>query len=398
MLKTTFNVSSLRKLPNPYVDATDESAQMYFVICDVTNIPDDIPMQTNPREQNLGTSVARKIKKSLEDEAEKNFLLLNRGLVLSADKVSYNNATNELTIIFSDEEVHGNIDGGHTYSTIRALKNKITPGTQYVKIEILTGVEDIFSQLAAARNTSVQVKEQSIAELEDRFDIVKDVLEGEPKIMDRVAYKENAEGDIDITEILAILNLFNIEEYPTNQTEAYPTQSYSGRAKCTERYITMHKKHGNKIENPYVKMAPIIIDMFKLYNKLETNIGDYYVEGNQGGKYGRVKGVSGDANKGKNLSKFYQQEMNYLTPTGFLYPILGAFRALLKVDDKGYYTWICDPFTVMDELGKELVCTTVDRSRTLGNNPQSVGKDKGHWRTLFITVKMYALENINRDK
>lgn len=317
---------------------------------------------------------------------------------MSADKVNYSNATNELTIVFSDEEVHGNIDGGHTYRTIQGLKNKITPGTQYVKIEILKGVEDIFSQLATARNTSVQVKEQSIAKLEDRFDIVKDVLLGEPKIMDCIAYKENADGDIDITEILAILNLFNVEEYPTNQTEAYPTQSYSVRAKCTERYINMHKKYGNKIENPYVKMTPIIIDMFKLYNKLETNIGDYYVEGNQGWKYGRVKGVSGDANKGKNLSKFYQQEMNYLTPTGFLYPILGAFRALLKVDDKGYYNWISDPFAVMDELGKELVCTTVDRSRTLGNNPQSFGKDKGHWRTLFITFKMYALENIRRDK
>lgn len=44
MLKTTFNVSSLRKLPNPYVGSTDEYAQMYFVICDVTDIPDDIPM------------------------------------------------------------------------------------------------------------------------------------------------------------------------------------------------------------------------------------------------------------------------------------------------------------------------------------------------------------------
>ncbi len=393
MTKTTFIVSAFRKLPNPYPDAKDDSAQTYFAICDVTEIPTDIPMQTNPREQNLGTSVAKRIKQSLEAEAEKNFYLLNRGLVLSAEKVIYNNSNNELTIVFTDEEIHGNIDGGHTYRIIKELKHKITPGTQFVKIEILTGVEDIFSQLAAARNTSVQVREQSIAELEDRFDIIKNVLKNEPKMMDRIAYKENTNGEIDITEILAILNLFNLDEYPNSQTETYPTQSYSGRAKCTERYIKMHKVFGETIQNPYVKMIPLIIDVFKLYNKLETKIGEYYYDGSQGGRYGRVKGVVGEANRAKNVSKFYQQEMDFLTPTGFLYPIVGAFRALIEIGDDGYYRWTHDPFLVMEVLGKELVCTTVERSRTLGNNPQSVGKDKGHWRTLFITVKMFALEN-----
>lgn len=123
---------------------------------------------------------------------------LNRGLLLSAKEVTYSNTTGELTVVFEDEEVHGNIDGGHTYEVIKEKKNSITPGSQYVKIEILTGVEDIFSQLAAARNTSVLVQDKSIAELEDRFEIIKKVLEKEPKIMNRVIYKQNANGDIDI--------------------------------------------------------------------------------------------------------------------------------------------------------------------------------------------------------
>lgn len=394
MKKSVFTVSSFRKLPNPYPDALEEAAHMYFAVCDVTEIPDDFPMQTNPRDQNLGTGVAKKIRKSLEAEAEKNFYLLNRGVVLSAKEVVYNNAKNELTIVFEDEDVHGNIDGGHTYKIIKELKNRITSGSQYVKIEILTGVEDIFSQLAAARNTSVQVQDKSIAELEDRFDIIKNVLQNEPKVMDRVIYKQNADGDIDISEILSILNLFNLDEYPNNQTESYPIQSYSGKAKCTERYIKLHKEHAESIENPYVKMTPIIIDAFKLYNRLETKISDYYAQGNQGGRYGRIKGVSGGNGEGKHTSKFYLQSMDYSTPTGFIYPILGAFRALLSVNQDGYYYWVSDPFAIMDILGKELVCTTVDRSRTLGNNPQSVGKDRGHWRTLYITAKMYVLENV----
>lgn len=395
MKKITFPVSSFRRIPNPYSGSTDGVAQMYFAVCDATEIPEDIPMETNPRDQNLKTGVAKKIKASLEAEAERSFYLLNRGLVLSAKEVAYSNAKNELTIVFEDDEVHGNIDGGHTYKIIKELKNKVTPGAQYVKIEILTGVEDIFAQLAAARNTSVQVQDKSIAELEDRFEIIKKILENEPKIMERVIYKQNADGDIDITEILSILNLFNLDEYPNNQTENYPIQSYSGKAKCTDRYIKLHQTCGESINNPYVKMSFIIIDVLKLYNRLETNISDYYAQGTQGGRYGRIKGVSGNAGEGKHSSKFFMQPMDFSTPTGFIYPILGAFRALLEEKADGYYTWKMDPFEVMDILGKELVCTTVDRSRTLGNNPQSVGKDRGHWRTLYLTVKMFVLENMN---
>ena len=83
--------------------------------------------------------------------------------------------------------------------------------------------------------------------------------------------------------------------------------------------------------------------------------------------------------------------MEYLSPTGFIYPILGAFRALLR-EKNGVYTWMKNPFIVVDDLGGELVATTVERSRTLGNNPQSVGKDSGNWKTLYMTVKLGLLE------
>jgi len=390
MQKITFKVQSFRKLPNPYKDVSDESPQIYYAICDVTEIPDDFPMETNPREQNLNTSVAKKIERSLSEESEMNFFLLNRGILLSVKEVKHENAKGEISVVFEDLEVHGNVDGGHTYEIIKSHKNKTTPGTQFVKLEILTGVEDVFTKLASARNTSVQVADKSIAELEQRFEIIKGVLD--KKIVERIAFKQNEKGEIDISEILAILNLFNLHEYPNNQTEDYPIQSYSGKATCTKRYIEMHEKLGESVENPYVKMKKIIPGIFMLYNQLETRMADYYSQGNFGGRYGSIKGVSRRIDKSKFSSKFYGQDMDYSTPTGFIYPILGAFRSLIVVDKEGYYSWAMNPFDVMDTLGKELVGTTIDRSRTLGNNPQSVGKDKGNWRTLFITVKMYLME------
>ncbi|MCL2088409.1 MAG: AIPR family protein [Oscillospiraceae bacterium] len=389
-MKTTFKVQSFRKLPNPYTqsDGAENIPQMYVALCDVTNLPVDFPMETNPRDQNLNTGVARAIHESLKAEAKNSFYLLNRGILLSAKNVSFENNKNEMTIIFEDTEFHGNVDGGHTYRIIKELKEKITPGTQFVKIEILTGVEDIFTELAAARNTSVQVQSKSIAELEDRFEIIKSVLEGDQGLFDRIIYKQNAKGDVDISEILQILNLFNIDEYPTTQTESVAIQSYSSKSKCTERYITLHKKHGENSDNPYVKMKPIMLDIFKLYNKLETKIGDYYKERNPNpnAKYGSVKGVSGTKGKGGFKSKFYQQIMDFSSPVAFLYPILGAFRAMV-IEKDGFYEWRENPLEMMDKVGPELVNTTIERSRTLGSNPNAVGKDSGNWKTLYMIVK-----------
>lgn len=394
MKKFTFKVQSFRRIPNPYLqtDAKEtEVPQMFFAVCDVTSIPKNFPMETNPREQNLKTGVAKAIKESLKLEGERNFYLLNRGILLSAKSVTHDNSKSELTIIFDNEDVHGNVDGGHTYSIIKELADKITPGTQYVKLEILTGVEDIFTQLAAARNTSVQVNDQSIAELENRFEIIKSVLEKEPALFNEVKYKQNSRtGSIDISEILAILNLFNIDEYPTDKIDNHAIQSYSSKAKCIERYIKLHKEHDNQLTNPFVKMEPIILDILKLYNKLETKISDYYSDGSQNGRYGAVKGVSGVKGKQEFESKFYKQPMDFSTPIGFLYPILGAFRALV-IEQNGRYTWKCDPFKMLDKVGNELVNTTIDRSRTLGNNANAVGKDSGNWKTLYMTVMMHSM-------
>ena len=170
----TIKVESFRKIPNPYLNKEDgnKDAMMYVAICDVKNLPKDIPMETNPREQKLTTGVAKKIRNSLLEEDYLDFYLLNRGLCISAADVTYNNYANEMTVRFDDYEFHGDIDGGHTYKIILENQDKLEAGKQFVKIEILTGVEGIFQRLAAARNTSTQVQDKSIAELENRFDTV----------------------------------------------------------------------------------------------------------------------------------------------------------------------------------------------------------------------------------
>ena len=385
----TFKVQSFRKIPNPYLKSEEgeKGAEMYVAICDVKDLPDDFPMDTNPREQKMTTNVAKKIKESLLNTSELNFFLLNRGILLSAKDVSYSNYSNEMTISFEDPEVHGNVDGGHTYKTILQFRDQLDKGQQYVKIEILTGIEGIFQSLAAARNTSVQVQDKSIAELEDRFDIIKNTLANENYIS-RVFFKENDAGDIDVADLLAILNMFNISRY--NGMTSFPINSYSSKKKCIDLYISDHKEYGESAENPYVKMMHIMPDIFRLYDAIEVGMNRFYRQKNPGGRYGATKGVQVPKAGQEIRSKFLSNEMEAASPNGFIYPILGAFRALVEEKD-GKYGWKKNPFAVLEKVGAELVESTVSMSRSLGNNPQSVGKEANIWKTLYMTIAFEAM-------
>lgn len=389
--KMTFKVKSFRRIPNPYLTKENEAAgdpvpQMYIAICDVTDIPDNIPMKTNPRKQKLTTAVAKKIRASLLDQSALDFYLLNRGLLVSAEAATFDNYRNELTITFADDDVHGDVDGGHTYEIIKQCRSQIEPGTQFVKIEILCGVESIFTQLAAARNTSVQVKDQSIAELENKFEIVKLGI-GEEPFFGSVYFQENDEGSIDVQEILAILNMFNVDRYPTSNMDSFPKVSYTGRKGCVDYYLKQYDEHGESSSNPYMKMLPIMADIFRLYDQLESKMAEYYGVVVTNGRYGATKGVSTAKDDDHKFdAKFSNKKLWHSTPTGFIYPILGSLRANIKTDESGNYCWKVDPFDLLDKVGPELVQTTVERSRTLGGNPNAVGKDTGNWKTLFMTV------------
>ena len=386
-----FKVQSFRRIPNPYSTAGDgdKNAEMCIAICDVKDIPDNIPMETNPREQKMTTNVVKRIKESLLNGEELNFYLLNRGILLSAKSVSYSQYTGKIEVTFEDAEVHGNVDGGHTYRTILQNRESLEKGKQFVKIEILTGIEGIFQSLAAARNTSVQVQDKSIAELENRFDIIKKALSSEG-YLDRIFFKENdTTGDIDIADILAMLNMFNIDRYVGMST--FPVNSYNLKKKCIDLYIEEHKKFGESAENPYVKMVPVMRDIFALFDKIEVNMNRFYREKYPNGRYGAVKGVQVPQNaEVKFHSKFMRNEMDFSSPNGFTYPILGAFRAMLEERD-GAYHWKKDPFEILESVGPDLVDSTISISRSLGNNPQFTGKNVITWKNLYMIVALTAI-------
>lgn len=186
MITKTFKVkpSTFRKLDDPF---ENEKSKKYVFYVKVDDVPEGVPMATNPKEQKLTSAVAKAIEESLISN-DGYFHLKNRGIVISAAKVKYDNRKEEVTLEFDDNSYHGDIDGGHTYKIICNHKGENLD--QYVQFEVMPGVEDIIEELARARNTSVQVDEKSMAELAKKFDPIKEGLEGQP-FYNRIAFKQN---------------------------------------------------------------------------------------------------------------------------------------------------------------------------------------------------------------
>lgn len=76
--------------------------------------------------------------------------------------------------------------------------------------------------------------------------------------------------------------------------------------------------------------------------------------------------------------------------------MLTSLQASIKSGENGFQ-WKCDPFSMLDERGPSLVNTTIERSRTLGNNPNATGKDAGNWKALYQDVKLAYLENLENN-
>ncbi len=382
-MKLEFKVkgSTFRKLDDPFLNG---QSKKYVFYVKASEIPLGIPMNTNPREQKLNSQVAKAIEDSLCSN-DRAFHLKNRGIVLSAESVTYNNQKEIVTIDFSDEQVHGNIDGGHTYKIV--CEHKDENPNQYVQFEVMTGVENIIEELARARNTSVQVDEKSMAELANKFDPIKEGLQGMP-FYKRIAFKQNQlEVDslsgknlkmIDARDVVAIINMFEMEH---SDQKMQPTQAYSSKSRMLQVYL----------EDPerYRRFTNIAPDIFDLFDTIETEFAEAY--NSAGGRYGRKKYSGYKDNKIVCRSKFTEQEMIYKVPDGLLYPVVGAFRTLVVYnEDTDKYEWYngVNPITVWNACKVSLVKKVMDFAGSIGDNPNAVGKDSNIWDLAYMTVQL----------
>lgn len=383
--KITFPVFSFRKVGSPY---EEQGETTYTAVVNVKDIPEQIDewRAINVRDPKLTGGVAGKIRESLTDEPE-NFFFKNRGMTLTVSKANFDNQTNSLSIELADPKIHGLLDGGHTFKVIREYLDSLEEGEKtqinaFAKIEIIEGIANIEEvvSIVEARNTSTQVRAQSLEELKGNYDQIKQVLQGKP-YADSIAYKEyelSDEGlkkDLDIRDLLSYLICFDVESYSGSK---HPIIAYSSKGAV----IAHFKADPGRM----LKYIPLLPKILELRDHIYATLPDAH-NGN-GGKFGKLTDV-GERKKQEKLV-FSGESTKYKIPSGFIYPILAAFRATVRCED-GKCSWRDDPIEFYDSIRVELAERIVEQAIEF-RNPNKMGKDKATWGRCYDLVKLSVLE------
>lgn len=166
--------------------------------------------------------------------------VMNAGLFFLVDTAeSYNAKGGEsrVRMRLTDKRRHGLVNGGHTFATILDAANRADEEESenmqraFVRLHVMRGLDpDTVVEIAQGLNRSKQVKDTSLRNLDNQFDTIKKAMKGHLG-EDQIAYFEGDDGDVDIAEILAYLEMFNLDRYPLGQ---HPHNLYWASIQCHE--------------------------------------------------------------------------------------------------------------------------------------------------------------------
>lgn len=366
-----FPASAVRTIPSP----SQEEVTTYFAYVNFRSLPNlSDYLEVNPRKPKMTTNVAKQLITAVESP-DTDFDINNRGIVIVARtfKFNTNNSTIELDLA-NDPENYGILDGGHTYTAVIEHRDNLPKDlNKYVRLEIIVGNDLTVSRISDARNTSAQVSDIALYELDDKFDFIKAVIKDEP-YSNEVAYKDNDKKTLPVVELLKLLYSYNIYKYPDGNSA--PIQAYSSKAMV---FKDMKDDLDNNNGENYQKLSKLLPDLVKLYDKIELELKDKYKEINEKGRFGALRGVE-TAVEGKKYKTYYLgNDSDYKIANGFILPIFGAFRALINTET---LSWEVNPNEIWDFVGGSLLKNTLD-----AKNPQDAGKKANIWTNNYQIVK-----------
>lgn len=382
-----FPVVSFRHLETPHLK---QGLKDYYAIVDIKQLPDLSQWRKiNVRDPKLRGSVPNAIREGLAEHPDL-FLFMNRGLVIAAQDVIFDNKSNLLQLTLSDESLHGLLDGGHSYNIIYDAAKSLED-TRYVKIEFLTGFDrEAITNVVDARNTSNQVKDESLMNLDGKFDVLKNQLSSK-QYAKYIAYKEYELGNdnlplpIDIKHVISILYCFDKTTFGDNN---HPINAYSSKGAVL--------KHFGESDSAYNKLYSIASDLLRLYDHIHQVLPEKYSSARKTsgdvshGKFGKLTGVT----KLSKPQKLYFTDTlsDYNIPKGFIYAILASFRALLiNVDGRWAWPKGVDPFEIFNgDVGTELA-STLSEYALQDQNPNKTGKNSTYWASCYKIVETYYL-------
>ena len=328
---------------------------------------------------------------------------MNKGITILAEEVRLVDKDKRLYEVIVDDEL-GIVDGAHTVKLIEEAQDEgRIPPEQHVEVYIKTGIESSFvSDIAKGLNTGMQVKAQSIFNIDGVFDWLKDEIKDMPYAK-LISWKESDSGEYDVRDIISVLECFNVTDFP-NESGKHPISAYEKWSVPLEKFGKDFKDNfrGGTGQSKYLKLRPLLREALYLHDLIRHDFR--VVHNSQGGAAGKMKIVE-EASQRKGTFAFpfapSLSHERYRLTKGALYPILAAFRNCVSSNKRtGNAEWIRGFDGVLelwDEAGPELVHETYLATREIGPNPDQIGKSRNHWANLYKTLELRMLRRAVRE-
>ena len=367
----------------------------------------EVPDEINPRSHDdecLKGRVPEEIAKTIRTLPGE-FYLANRGLTVLADSVKFSSESGYIEIILTDpEQMHGLADGATSDAVIHEIQKEVAGGRIFrtlkpeeipfnlkqarVHVEIIVGVDsrEKIGNLTRARNTSRQVKSWSLADFQGAYDWIQKELEREHgSFKGRVGYEENAGKEVTILDVLSYLTLFHKAYDEKGSKDKAPTIAYSSKGIMDQRL------KDKKYEEGYKALAPILEGILRLHDHVYTQFEAAYEKvSGPNHKLGRRPGFI----KKTHVLPLTGDAATYVIPSGVTFPLLASLRVLVQYDSKGKANWILNPLEFFNKHKADLVEVLMDQVDLLGGNPNTAGKKRAVYTTIYSRAKNLLTEDL----
>lgn len=363
--------------------------EKYWLTVKASDFPSNISTAANARDPvGLNRRVYRDVRDSLlgVTSVPGTFDLMNKGITILAEKVRLIDKSTQTYELTLDDEVGGIVDGAHTARLLQeAQEDDTVPEEQHVEVFIRTGIEgQLRTDIAKGLNTGMQVAAQSIANIGGVFDWLKAEISQQP-YADQISWKESDDRDYDVRDLIGVLEAMNVFDYP-NESGKHPVSAYEKWSIPLQKFGQDYEEYRSSggIGSKYHRLRGLLVDSLHLYDLIRHDFLDMHNKA--GGNAGLLK-IMEKASKKRGTFEFpFAPELEpaeYRLTKGATYPILGAFRNLVEVDQKtgdarwqgGFKavrkTWV--------KIGPNLIAEVFSATKEIGRLPDQIGKSRKVW-------------------
>lgn len=359
-----------------------------------SEVPPGIPLDANPRDPNLNRQVYRGVRRSLQGEqGTGSFHLKHGGIVLVAERVEKLGA-DRYRLWFNPAVKQGVVNGGHSYKLLlEAQGSDDIPENQYIEIKVHTGVpRETVPELAEGLNSSMQVREESLADLRQQFDWLKEVVSAAHRRgTDAIAWHEGDDGEYDIREVLALLMALDPGRYPVENPVGIEN-TYARLSSVFKQYLT----NPSRVE----RFAPIAVEALELYEYIRASAVEVW-NGQEGIHRFRATVLSDKPTKNLFSYPFLTDGSGSalvadtrLTKAAAI-PCFAAFRSLVDVSEDGPAAWrypFAEIKAMWDLHGAELLREVHDAvTKQHNNNTHYAGRSAMLYRATTKTLELADL-------